>query len=63
MKGDPYWMAARFGGACATTGCTDAIKKGDRIFYYPNGRKAFVGSCAENAARDFASCMFDERGY
>lgn len=63
MRGDPYWMDARFGGTCGSKGCTDEIKKGDRIFYYPNGRSALVGACAEAAARDFASCMFDEGSF
>lgn len=63
MRGDPYWMNARFGSTCGSKGCTDEIKKGDRVFYYPNGRSTFVGECAEAAARDFNSCMFDERGY
>ncbi len=63
MRGDPNWMTARFPGTCAGKTCDHRIRKGDRIFYYPNGRQAFVGSCAEAASADFASCMFDERGY
>lgn len=66
MRGDPYWLNARFGGTCGSKGCTDEIKKGDRVFYYPmarNGHQAFVGECAEAAARDFNSCMFDEGGF
>ncbi len=63
MRGDPYWMNARFASTCGCKKCGTEIRKGDRIFYYPNGRHALAGSCAEAAAADFASCMFDERGY
>ena len=34
---DPYWLNARFASVCS---CGKAIKKGDRIFYYPNEKKA-----------------------
>lgn len=60
MKGDPFWMTAKFKGTCATTGCDDPIRRGDRIFYYPNGKKAYVGTCAAAADRDFGSTSFDE---
>jgi hypothetical protein len=62
-SGDPYWLTAKFPGQCAKKDCTDQIKKGDSIFYYPRGKKAFVGQCAENAAADFDSCTFDEMVY
>lgn len=58
-KNDPYWMTARF--ACQSANRDGAeIKKGDRIFYYPSGRKAFVGAEAEAASRDFQACAEDE---
>lgn len=60
---DPYWLTARRPGICAGPRCTDPIKTGDRIFYYPIGKQTFVGSCAESAARDFASAASDEEGY
>lgn len=60
MHGDPYWLTARFTGTCAGRTCDHPIRKGDRIFYYPNGRKAYVGPCAEAAAADFDSAAFDE---
>ncbi len=58
-RGDPYWTAARRPGRCAGTGCTEEIP-GDRIFWYPTGRSAFVGGCAERNARDFAAHAADE---
>ncbi len=51
-------MTARFPGKCAKTGAE--IKKGDRVFYYPNGRQMFAGDAAEAAAADFAACAADE---
>lgn len=60
MKGDPFWMTAKFKGKCATPGCTDLIYKNDRIYWYPNVKKAYVGECANKAARDFGSITFDE---
>lgn len=52
--GDPRWITARYAGICAGRGCEEPIAKGDRIFYYPKGKKAYAGACAEAAARDFA---------
>jgi hypothetical protein len=51
---DPYWTNAKFDGICAKTG--EPFKKGDRIFYYPNGRQCFAGQAAEDAAQDFKTC-------
>lgn len=36
----PYFTTARFPGTCAETG--KAIKKGDRVAYYPATRKVFA---------------------
>jgi hypothetical protein len=58
---DPYWLESRYAGSCAKCGAT--IVPGERIFYYPNDRKAYSGSCAEAAAGDFAACAADERQY
>lgn len=54
---DPYWTTAKFD-SIAADGTT--VKKGTRIFYYPNDRKIFVGAAAEAASRDFESCAQDE---
>lgn len=58
-KNDPYWTTARFAGPSANKDGTP-IKKGDRIFYYPNGRQSFVGAEAEAASADFQACAADE---
>ncbi len=56
---DPYWTTARFDGPSNNKDGTP-IKRGDRIFYYPNGRQSFVGAEAEAASADFQSCAQDE---
>lgn len=63
MRGDPYWLKARFDGACAR--CGEPIKRGDSAFYYPQGRTILAKPCghAEEAARDFAAHAADEANY
>jgi hypothetical protein len=56
---DPYWLTARFNSDCAK--CHKHIKKGDRIFYYPNGRKAYCEDpCGKEASADFEAAAQDE---
>ena len=62
--GDPYWIEARFAGKCHGDkgACQQMITRGDRVFYYPNGRHVFAVPCGhagENAA-DFESHRFDD---
>lgn len=58
---DPYWLRARYPGSCSQ--CNAAIKRDDRIFYYPNTRTVFCAAddCGGRAARDFDAAAFDER--
>ena len=63
---DPYWLQARFPSSC--TGCRKAIKKGARIFYWPNagqarGGRAWCSTCALPIAARFQSELEDERAY
>ena len=58
---DPHWLKAIYAGKCSK--CGEAFNPGDRIFYYPNGKSAYSGICAESAAADFSSCAFDEAQY
>jgi hypothetical protein len=54
-------MTAKFPSQCR---CGNAIKKGDRMFYYPNGRTALCQSpCGEKAAAEFQSHAADEAMY
>lgn len=55
--GDPRWMTARFNSTCQ---CNAQMRKGERIFYYPNGRKALCSKCGEKASAEFESAKADE---
>jgi len=57
---DPYWLNAKFASGCGNSSCPNQIRKGDRIFYYPNGRKALCPACSETAGRDFDAAKQDE---
>lgn len=59
MKGDPYWTTAKFAGRDRDG---NQVRKGDRIFYYPNGRIVLTGAAAEAASADFAAAVQDEAG-
>jgi hypothetical protein len=54
---DPYWATAKYAGVDAYG---HPIKKGDRIFYYPNTRTTLVGESAEKASAEFETARFDE---
>jgi hypothetical protein len=58
---DPRWIIARRFGKCAK--CGEAFNIGDRVFYYPNGKRLYSGNCAETAARDFFAAAQDEGFY
>ena len=60
MKGDPYWLNARFSSTC--TGCSARIKKGDRIFYYPRTGETYCQkeACGGAASADFRAHVEDE---
>ncbi len=54
---DPSWIIARFASACQ---CGAAITKGQRVFYYPNGKKCLCQTCSEKASAEFQSAAQDE---
>lgn len=54
---DPYWTTARYSGQDANG---RPVKKGDRIFYYPNTRTLLTGPEAEKAAAEFHAAASDE---
>lgn len=64
-KLDPCEITARFPSTCAESG--KPIKKGERILYYPNGKKVFlIGHAPKQEAdfRSFQSLAFEEdNGY
>jgi hypothetical protein len=57
---DPYWLMARFASTCK---CGAAIKKGERIFYYPSTKSALCPKCSEAASADFNACAQDDAFY
>ena len=57
---DPYWTIARFN---STDKQGQPIRKGTRIFYYPQTRSVLQGEDAEQASRDFCSACFDEDNF
>ena len=64
-QGDPRWLTARYSGKCSGKDCTQAINRGDEVFYYPQGKHTLAKPCghADAAAADFNSHCFDENGY
>jgi hypothetical protein len=57
---DPRWITAKFPG---TDKNGRAFAKGERVFYYPNGRVIVAGEAAEQAAREFEASAMDECVY
>jgi hypothetical protein len=57
---DPFWMTAKFDSKAADG---TPIKNGDRIFYFPLTKRAFVGEAAERAAARFEAERADENLY
>ena len=57
---DPHWITARFPG-------TDAkgtpFHKGDRVFYFPNGKRIYAGQAGIEAFARFESERADEDVY
>jgi hypothetical protein len=58
--GDPYWITARYAGACAR--CHQPIRAGERAFYYPKGKVLYcqASACGEQCAAEFQSAAQDE---
>ena len=59
-KGDPHWIIAKYPG-------TDAhgrpFAKGERVFYFPNGKRIYAGPAADEASARFESERADDKGY
>jgi len=57
----PRWLTVRFHGVCANERhCHGVVRKGERAFYYPNGKRIYCPSCSETMALDYEARMFDE---
>ncbi len=60
-SGDPRWIDARFDQICSR--CGRLISRGDRTFYFPNGRTSAYcerDECGGKESRDFNAASFDE---
>jgi hypothetical protein len=54
---DPYWTTAKFD---STDANGNPVKKGDKIWYYPDSRTVMTGPGAEKAAAEFEGSKQDE---
>jgi hypothetical protein len=59
-KNDPRWINVKFDGTC--TRCKSVIRRGERVFYYPQDRSLYCEreNCGQAASRDFNAQVFDE---
>ena len=57
---DPYWTTARFDSIDANG---NPVKRGDRIFCYPNGKVVLTGDAAQKASAEFEGAKQDESFY
>lgn len=61
-KGDPYWRTFSYPVRCSS--CGIVIPRGERCFYYPNGKQVFCkNGCGQNAERDFVTMAEAEDYY
>lgn len=58
---DPKIIKAKF--SCKCKGCSAQIKKGELLYYWPIGKKAYCATCGEPYYRDFISSAQDEMFY
>ena len=54
---DPYWTSAKFD---STDANGNTVKRGDRIFYYPDSKTVLTGDAAEKAGGEFNAAKQDE---
>lgn len=60
VKGDPHWITARRADSCRT--CSEPIKVGARVFYWPKGGryKCQCEACGDAAEQRFIAEVADE---
>jgi hypothetical protein len=58
-SGDPRWITAKYAGRDANG---KPFKAGERVLYFPNGKKFYTGAEAEKAWLEFLSAKGDEEG-
>lgn len=59
---DPRWIELRYPAECMR--CNRKMAKGERAFYYPNGKAFYCDSdtCGRDCAREFFSAAAIEDG-
>lgn len=57
VKGDPFWITAKYDG---TDSDGTSFKRGERILYFPNGKKKLAGEKAKREWERFESNAADE---
>ena len=57
-KNDPRWIAARYDSTCAD--CGKKVGKGDKILYWPKGKKVYCKDCGEGRYAEFRALADDE---
>lgn len=65
MKGDPYYLQARYASTCTT--CPKKIAAGDRMVWSPTGRRAFCvkpnsTGCGDEIMRNMATLKHTKAG-
>ena len=57
---DPYWTQARYPSECRR--CKREIRRGERIYYYPNGRAVYCAddACGGSCHREFSAAALAE---
>ena len=58
-SGDPRWITAKYAGRDSHG---KPFKAGERVLYFPNGKKFYTGAEAEKAWLEFLSAKGDEEG-
>lgn len=58
--GDPRWITAKYAGIDAQG---TPFRKGEEVFYFPNGRKIYAGAAGVEASKRFESERADEDVY
>lgn len=59
-SGDPRFISAKFESNCNKPECGALIRKNDKVFYYPNGRKIFCPKCSVKISAEFEAAVADE---
>lgn len=55
---DPKWITARFASRCDQ--CGAEIKKGDRLYWFPRGKRGYCETHGQEHAARFEAEAFDE---